>query len=278
VLDIAASLDDPAPTIILDLETGERVAHWAELDRSKEFDENPSLLIHPAAPLRDGKRYVVAVRGLVDASGGPIEPSPAFGSLREGTPSNHPSVEARRDLYQEIFGALEDAGVLKDDLQLAWDFTTASRESNTSWLVHMRDEALEITGEDGPNYTITSVDSDLDPANIMFRIRGTMEMPHLDQPEVGATLLLATTVCPSRTRPANGRRRVRALILNRGARPARSQHGHGLPGDDEQIEGEHFHLLHDLRRLLHPARGYGRRLGVIIEQLVAGKVDGVTHM
>ena len=285
VLDLASSLDDAAPTIILDLETGERIAHWAELDRSKEFDESPSLLIHPAAPLRDGKRYVVAIRGLKDANGAPIEPSPAFKSLRDDEPSNHSSVEARRGLYEEIFGALDGAGVPQSDLLLAWDFTTASRESNTGWLMHMRDEALAITGEDGPNYTITSVDSDLDPANIMFRIKGTMEMPlYLDQPDVGATLLFGDDGMPE-PNPSQPTYDIEfeLLIPNIAATTpvALLQHGHGLFGDDEQIESEHF-------RTFCNTFGYAifstRLVGMaedsewVIEQLVEGKMDGVTRM
>jgi len=285
VSDIGASLEDDALTVILDFETGERVAHWSELDRSKQFDEQPSLLIHPAVPLRDGARYLVAIRGLVDAAGTAITPSPAFASLRDDTPSTHSSIEARRALYGEIFGALEAAAVPRDNLLLAWDFTTASRDSNTGWLLHMRDEALEITGEEGPTYTITSVDSDLDPANIMFRIKGLMQMPlYLDQPEVGATLLFGDDGMPE-PNPDTPLYDIEfeLLIPNIAADEpvALLQHGHGLFGDDDQIESEHF-------RTFCNTYGYAifstRLVGMaedsewIIEQLVGGKIDGLTHM
>ena len=46
----------------------------------------------------------------------------------------------------------------------------------------MRDTAFELIGEDGPDYTITSVeastdDGAIDPANIAFRIFGTFRVP-----------------------------------------------------------------------------------------------------
>ena len=101
------SLADASPTVLLDAETGERVLHWAEIDKTAESPEQASLLIFPAEPLRDGARYIVAVRGLLDAEGATLEASPAFAALRDGTASDDASVEARRDLYADLFGILE---------------------------------------------------------------------------------------------------------------------------------------------------------------------------
>ena len=67
-----------------------------------------------------------------------------------------PRSARRRALYADIFAQLEKAGVTKDDLQIAWDYTTASRENNTARFLHMRDDALALVGDEGPEYAITN--------------------------------------------------------------------------------------------------------------------------
>jgi hypothetical protein len=224
VRDLAASLDDASPTVLLDVETGERLAHWSEIDLSALAvpgqplaappPEQRSLLIHPAARFETAPATWSRSAAWWTKRATPIEPSPAFAALRDDSASDEPSVEARRELYADIFGALDDAGVPRDDLQLAWDFTTASRANVTGWLEHIRDEAFDIVGDDGPAYTITNVDPDFDPATIAFKIEGTMTVPlYLSTPEggepgePGAALISAMTGCPTRTRT---RRRSRS--------------------------------------------------------------------
>ncbi len=75
------SLDAAAPIILLDTESGQRVPVWAELDHSSDFDPvHPHytnatgsyprmLMIWPAAQLTAGRRYIVALRGLVQEDG-----------------------------------------------------------------------------------------------------------------------------------------------------------------------------------------------------------------
>ena len=180
-LDIGASLDDASPTVLLDAETGERMAHFAELDAVTDDDDRRSLLIRPAQRLESGRRYIVAIRGVVDGAGDPVEASEAFAALRDLSPSDDPAVNDRRALYADIFGRLGEAGVERSELQLAWDFTTESRESSVGWMLEMRDVALEMTGE-VPNFEITSVEPDWDP-RVTYRIRGTFEVPlFLDVP------------------------------------------------------------------------------------------------
>jgi hypothetical protein len=244
VLDVGSSLDADARSILLDVETGERVLHWTEVDKTTDDLAKRGLLIHPAVPLRDGARYVVALRGVEDAGGAPIAPSPAFAALRDGTSSDEPSIEARRELYEEIFGALTDAGVDTSELQIAWDFTTASRENTTGWLLHMRDTAYALGGDAGPAYTITSVDSDLDPTNIAFRVRGTMTVPlFLTTPDPGAFLVFGEDGLPV-PNPDQPTYEVEwELLIPQSALTAPAkllQYGHGLLGEETQIESGHF--------------------------------------
>lgn len=232
-----------SPTVLLDMTTGQLVPHWTEIDHATANLDQRAILIHPAVPLEDGARYAVAIRGVEDGAGSVLPPSAAFAALRDGGTFDHPSIEARRPLYQEIFTALDAAGVAKDDLQLAWDFTTASRENNTAWLLHMRDEAFELVGEDGPAYTIDSVQTDFDP-NIAFKIEGTMEVPlYLDQPNPGATLQLGADGMPEPNASTPTYEVEWELLIPQSAltTPAKIlQYGHGLLGSRTQIESGHF--------------------------------------
>ncbi|MBL8741551.1 MAG: hypothetical protein JNK04_10670, partial [Myxococcales bacterium] len=183
---IASSLEAGSPTVLLDVETGERVPHWVDIDMSTDQDENRLLMIRPAARLRDGARYLVAIRDVVDANGVALPPSPVFSALRsgealtDGSDTDAYSVEARRDLYEDIFGALEAAGVARDDLQIAWDFSTASRESCTSRMLELRDKALAVVGEEGPTFEVLSVEEFPTPADhpyLLRRIEVAMTVP-----------------------------------------------------------------------------------------------------
>ena len=184
--DIPASLEDDSPTIVLDAVTGDRIAHFAEIDvRATEAER--SIIIYPAVRMLDNARYIVAIRGLKNAGGSVIEASPAFAALRDQGESDEPSVDARRGLYEDIFGKLGEAGWTREDVQVAWDFNTASDQNNTSWLLKMRDEALELECEDGPDYTITS-ETDVDPTNIIVRIEGTYRVPNYMRAPEGSAI------------------------------------------------------------------------------------------
>jgi len=153
---LALSVTSASPTILLNADTGELVPHWAEIDEelSMEDDSDRALMIRPVVRLADATRYIVAIRHVVDTTGTALAPTPVFQALRDGTDSCDPSVALRRSLYTDIFAKLAAAGVSKADLQLAWDYSTASRQNNTGWFLHMRDEALALVGADGPTYTL----------------------------------------------------------------------------------------------------------------------------
>ncbi|MBW1832910.1 MAG: hypothetical protein JRJ10_14650 [Deltaproteobacteria bacterium] len=173
---IGDSLEAASPTIILNAETGVRLAHWVDLDEYviqakirieagekppdftiardiKELRQEQALMLRPAIRPEDATRYIVAIRNVVDVDGVPVEPSPGFQALRDDVPSDDLIIESRRAHFEEIFATLEDAGISRDNLQIAWDFTTASRENNTRAMLHIRDDAL-AKYPDGVPYTI----------------------------------------------------------------------------------------------------------------------------
>src|SRR5205823_3284536 len=113
------------------------------------------------------------IRHVQNDAGTDIPATPAFAALRDGTPFADASIEARRTLYAGIFDKLKAAGIDKAGLQIAWDFSTSSRDNNTAWMIHMRDDALKVVGEDGPEYTIDKV-TDNPYDDTARKIEGTM--------------------------------------------------------------------------------------------------------
>ncbi|MBX3185244.1 MAG: hypothetical protein KIT72_08440 [Polyangiaceae bacterium] len=259
---IPESLADEARTILIEADTGRRIPHWVDVDHSTRFnglndlDDERAFMIRPAVHLKHGTRYVVAVRGLRDYDGALIEPSPVFQALRDGTESSEPSVGLRRDHYARLFGELEAAGIAKDDLQLAWDYTTASRENTTGKLIRMRDLALEAVGADGPEFVVKSVEDDPNP-HIKHRVTLTMQTPlflnharnyDVDDPEQAAFHLDAE----GRVAP-NGMMEFDVLVhiphaVDDGQPLGLLQNGHGLFG--RKTEGQNGYLA-------ATANGYG---------------------
>ena len=228
---IEASLSKDSPTIVIDAATGERVPHFAERDESSKEGDEKAFMIRPVVRLKDATRYIVAIRHVVDDGGRTLPASPAFVALRDGKPFDHPSIEARRTLYKDIFDKLEKAGIPRADLQIAWDFTTASVDVQTKWLLHMRDDALATVGADGPAYTITKVDENPNP-HIRRRIVGNMTVPlYLDKATPGSKLVFGADGMPKQNGTADYE--FVAWIPNaatKGTKAALVQNGHGLLG------------------------------------------------
>jgi hypothetical protein len=235
--DIDRSLLPDSPTVLIEAETGTRIPHFAELDMSNSDDANRALMIRPVVHLKDSTRYIVAIRNVKDAANTSLPPSEVFQALRDDLPHADVSVERRRALYADIFAKLETASVMRTDLQIAWDFSTASRENNTAAIVAMRDHALAQVGADGPAYTIDNVVNDFS-AHIARRIEGTMTVPlYLDKPSSGASLNLGPDGLPAQ----NGTATYPFLVhipysATTGTPGALLQYGHGLLGGRDEIE------------------------------------------
>lgn len=186
---IERSLESNHPTVLLDLETGERVAHWVENDARAESPEETLFYIRPAQRLKANRAYGVGLRGLVGESGAPIEADPVFAALRDGVETTSTQVEGRRPEFNRLFDALEAAGVSRDTLQSAWTFHTASDEAVRSRMLTVRDDALERMGEAGLGCTVSTVEDDFQGTGAR-RILGTFTVPwYLSAPLAPATFV-----------------------------------------------------------------------------------------
>ncbi len=259
---IPSSLEPDSPTVIIDAETGERLPHWVDLDEYvvqakirvdameprprpetfvidrtlEELRGEQALMLRPAVRPDDATRYIVAIRNVRDGDGAVIAPSSGFAALRDDTPSNDDVIESRRAHFEEIFAALENVGIAREELQIAWDYTTASRENNTSAMVHIRDDAL-MRFPNGVPYSIALKNEDL-IAGIACRLEITFDMPlYMTQGETGGLLNLGVDGLPEQ----NGTfQYAAAMIVPESAQSNAAplvEFGHGQLGAKEQVLG-----------------------------------------
>ena len=261
---IADSLLDDSPTVILNAETGERVPHWVDRDewvvqaktrievgeekpdfpsltRSvEELREEQAMMLRPAVRLDDATRYVIAFRDIVDGEGALLPPSPGFRALRDDMPADEDAdiIESRRAHFEEIFTILADAGVARDDLQIAWDFTTASRENNTSAMLHIRDDAF-AKYPDGVPYTVEVI-TDTPMEGMACRLEITFDVPlYMTGGETGELLNLGEDGLPEQndTYPYAAAMFVPVSATEEGTPAPLVAVGHGQLGAKEQVFG-----------------------------------------
>lgn len=173
VTDLARSLDEDSGLVLLDVDAGERILAWAEMDSHAEDAARRALLIHPATNLREGHRHIVALRGLSTADGNAIPPSDVFLAYRDTTVTTNEILEARRPAMERIFDDLETHGIARGELDLAWDFTVASARNLSERLLHMRDDAFEALGDAAPGFTVENVSE----GGATRSVTGTFEVP-----------------------------------------------------------------------------------------------------
>jgi pimeloyl-ACP methyl ester carboxylesterase len=143
-------LDADSPTLLIDFGRGERVNHWIENDSRVPRVSDPArtvTFLRPGEALLPGRRYVVAVRKLVDKSGAPVEAEPVFAAIRDGRPSDIPAVEETRRRLEPVLRRLAALGVERNELILTFDFVVSSDRSLTHEMLSMRDQAFAWLAE-----------------------------------------------------------------------------------------------------------------------------------
>jgi hypothetical protein len=171
------SLAMESATVLLDMTTGERVAHFAELDAQiLRDDDRQALILRPMKRLANAHRYAVAITKRVHTMSGGLPTAPVgFVAALAGKSSSARGLAAMQRTG-EIAEALAKVGVARDDLLLAWDFTTASDAGLTSTMRTVRERTLAALDKGGLGYTITSVEDDFTP-HVFRRVRGTFQVP-----------------------------------------------------------------------------------------------------
>ena len=173
------STQPDSPTFILDMTTGQPVAHFAEIDMQADTTpDSQALFLRPAARLVGGHRYAVAITNRVKARDGSDLPiPPGFKALINKDHTDHPLLEENRARLGEAVSALEAAGISSDDLVVAWDFTVASDDYIHRDMAAARDRALAALQDHPQAFTITSDEPVDDGSVIKRKISGTFETP-----------------------------------------------------------------------------------------------------
>jgi hypothetical protein len=237
--DPAASIQPTSSTLIIDAETGERIAHFADLDPRATDPARQALVLHPHVMLREKARYVVVLQNIRGADGSPVATPEGFRRIREGQASGDAVLEPLAERYKkDVFPVLEGAGVDKKNVQLAWDFTTRSDAHATSDLLRVRELTLQWLATRTPKVEVKQIVED--PNSQVWRIvRGTVTGPlFLKESSPGGLLHRGSDAQVAQ----NGEARfefsavVPNALKNR-AQPGRSlAYGHGFFGDLSIVE------------------------------------------
>jgi hypothetical protein len=172
ITDIGLYKKRNAPIVILDAKTGKRHPFWSELDTHPGAVSagEQALILRPATNFEEGRRYIVALRGLKTSDGSDIEPRAEFLAYRNGEGAD---AERQTHYEEEIFPVLKKSAIDRDALYLAWDFTIASERNLSERMLHIRDDAFgrilgdenlgdRIVAGDSPGFTVDSTEDRTD--------------------------------------------------------------------------------------------------------------------
>jgi hypothetical protein len=196
-----------APVVVIDASTGQRWPIWVEIDSTVKA-EKANLEIHPSVNFTSGGHYIVALRNLKNAKKEHLQAPQGFRYYRDNLASGEEKVNERRPHFEELFSKLEGAGIERSSLYLAWDFTVASDENNTSRELSMRNAAFSALGDnnlaDGvvqgtsPTFAVTKVENEPNPGEIARRVQGNVVVPCFLFPSCapGGTMVLGLEGAP----------------------------------------------------------------------------------
>ena len=250
--DMSRAFAPDAPIVVIDAATEQRALIWVELDSNAGDPQHTTLLIHPGKNLTEGHRYVVAMRNLKNAAGQPVQTPTWFAGLRD----EHPRASKdQTERYRSIFKTLQKVGIKRKTLDLAWDFTVASRQSLTSPMLSIRNNAFGQLGDTNltdlqeqggvPPYTATVQNfTPAEDARIQREVQGTFTVPcylTTSSCAIGGGFNYSSTnpdATPTQ-QPGNvGTAQFDCLIPRSasGATPARvALYGHGLLGSRTEV-------------------------------------------
>ncbi|MBI88386.1 MAG: hypothetical protein CMB67_05115 [Euryarchaeota archaeon] len=176
--DISKSIVPGHGSVLLNLDTGNLIHHWVELDARAQEGEPTLVFLRTLQGLEHGTAYAVAFSGL-SSTDSPILPSDGFRALRDNISTDNEGIESQRISYEGMFDSLEKVGVPRSGIQSAWWFHTASTDSILRDLLIMRNDAEARIGSQGIACNLTEViDGYGDDGKALRLITGTITTPH----------------------------------------------------------------------------------------------------
>ena len=175
--DIEFSTTPESATVIVDLDSGQLVPHWAELDERASTPEEQVLILRPSFSLTETHRFAVGLRRIVGTNGVPKPASMTFQSFRDNKIVGDPRIAGRQEAYNFMFTRMAEAGVDRSNLYLAWEFTVAGPDTLAGRLLSMREDAMGRLDGGSPKFAVTQVSTDDLRPGIARKVSGTYEVP-----------------------------------------------------------------------------------------------------
>jgi hypothetical protein len=142
---------------------------------------------------------------------------------------------------EDLFTTLAAAGVTRNDLYLAWDFTVASKRNTTERMLFVRDDGFDRLGSAAPAFVVNTVTDEVN-TDIFRIVDGTYTVPrYVSTENPGSRFVLDANGIPTYqgTQTAPFECIIpRAALANAGATavPARASiYGHGLLGSHTEV-------------------------------------------
>jgi hypothetical protein len=305
ITDIEASLDLTSAVTVLEVGDGAPTPHpvWAELDKTVDGKvgggdvegvqppESPelhspengrALLIRPGVNWKEGKRYVVVLKHMRSGPGEEIPRNPVFDALADGAdPESTLFASRKAALDANVWPVVAAAGIDRDDVWLAWDFTVASADNLAGRMLHMRDDAFASLQGEVPDYRITAVETvakNIDtggttPRTVtMRRVLGEFDVPrYVSAPTPGARMVYDPVTGDPMRQPTDQTATFRCLVPptrfdeEGDVVPTRlSLYGHGLLGGHDELESAVHSQFADDHRFTYCATDW---LGMAFEDL-----------
>jgi hypothetical protein len=175
--DIEFSTTPESATVIVDLDTGQLVPHWAELDERASSPEEQVLILRPSFSLTETHRFAVGLRRIYGTNGVPKPATMTFQAFRDNKIVSDPRIALRQEEYNFTFTRMAEAGVDRSNLYLAWEFTVAGPDTLAGRLLSMREDAMGRLDGGSPKFAVTEVSTeDLRPG-VARKVSGTFEVP-----------------------------------------------------------------------------------------------------
>lgn len=240
VMDIERSLEWDSPTLLIHAESGSLHPHFVEREVQAPEDRQ-ALMIRPVEPMEHDARYLVVIR---DLGGSAPE---GFASLRDGLQDLEPDLERQREAYQALFSDLDQLGVAREDLLLAWEFETVSEQASLRDIRHVRDQGLATGAPDYVVDEVTEVDCSTS-APIGRILKGQMTVPlFLDSWGPGSRLVRGEDGLPVQNGTAEAPFTVQlpCSLMTSGEPGALVQVGHGVLGHHDDVPSSLKDLAND---------------------------------
>ena len=181
------------PVVVINARTRKRHMVWAEVDSTPESKDDVTLLVRPGVNFDEGARYIVALRDLRGEDGKVIPAPEGFRLYRDRVLTTNADVEARRAHFESLFATLAEAGIDRDNLYRAWDFTVASERNLSERVLTIRDDAFKRLGDNNladlkvegtaPEFEIEEITPNPEE-ELSLRIQGKFTVPcYLNLPD-----------------------------------------------------------------------------------------------